>query len=181
MIETIQTLNYFLALAGIGGIFVTIVLLIDFKGKRIFNSFVLLYGLVGAFLVVIGSSFLTLIYSEYFGIVPCGLCWLERVALYPQVLLIATAIYSKDKTMPKYGIVLSGVGLVVSLYHHYIQMGGSQFIKCPVAGAGADCAKRFFFEFNFMTFPLMSAILFAFLIVLYFYMLKAQKVLWSTS
>lgn len=153
----------------------TIVLLIDFKGKRILNSFVSLYGLVGAFLVVIGSSFLTLIYSEYFGIIPCGLCWIERIALYPQVILLGTAYYYKDKLMPRYGIVLSGVGLVVSLYHHYIQMGGSQFIKCPVAGAGADCAKRFFFEFNFMTFPLMSAILFAFLIVLYLYMLKAQN------
>jgi len=173
MIETIQALNYFLALLGIGGIIVTFFLIADFNMKRVLAPFVSMYALVVAFFAVIGSSLLTLVYSEYFGIIPCGLCWLERIALYPQVLLIATAIYCKDKTMPKYGIVLSGVGLVVSLYHHYIQMGGNQFIKCPVAGA--DCAKRFFFEFNFMTFPLMSAILFAFLIALYLYMLKAQN------
>lgn len=176
MIETIQTLNYVLALFGIGGIIVTLVLAFDvFYGKRILSTFVRQWGLLFAFFITSGSSFLTLVYSEYFGIIPCGLCWMERIALYPQVLLLGTAYYFKDTVMPRYGIVLSGFGLVVSLYHHYIQMGGSQFIKCPIAGAGADCAKRFFFEFNFITFPLMSAILFAFLIILYLYMLKIKN------
>ena len=77
--------------------------------------------------------------------------------------------------MQRYGIVLSAVGLVISLYHHYIQMGGSEFVKCPAAGVGADCAKRFFFEFGFITFPFMSAILFAFLIALYMYILKVRS------
>lgn len=175
MIETIQTLNYLLALAGIGGIIVIIILLIDYLGKRILGPLIAVYGLTGAIFTVVGSSFMTLVYSEYFGIVPCGLCWLERTMLYPQVLLLGVALYYKDKIVARYGIALSSLGLVVSIYHHYIQMGGSQFIKCPVAGAGADCAKRFFFEFNFMTFPLLSAILFAFLIVLYCYLLKSQK------
>ncbi len=177
MIEAIQTLNYFLALAGIGGIIFTIFLFIDYLGKSVLRSLIAVYGLVGAFFAVVGSSFMTLVYSEYFGIVPCGLCWLERTMLYPQVVLRGVALYYKDKMVARYGIALSSLGLVVSLYHHYIQMGGSQFIKCPVAGAGADCAKRFFFEFNFMTFPLLSAILFAFLIVLYCYLFKAQKAL----
>jgi hypothetical protein len=94
--------------------------------------------------------------------------------LWPQVLIVLTAIYFKERFAPRHGIVLSFAGLIISLYHHYIQMGGSQFVACPAAGAGADCAKRFFFEFGFITFPFMAAVLFAFLIALYTYILKIR-------
>jgi hypothetical protein len=55
-------------------------------------------------------------------------------------------------------------------------MGGSEIVRCPVAGAGSDCAKQFMFEFGFMTFPMLSAITFLFLIVLYIYILKTRTV-----
>ncbi len=172
MIETIQKLNYILALGGIVGIFVTLALAYDLKTKRRLTVLVKCWAIVGAFFATLGSSIMTLVYSEYFGITPCGLCWSERIALYPQVLLLGMAYYYKDKLIARYGIGLSIFGLIVSLYHHYIQMGGSEFVKCPTSGG--DCAKRFMFEFEFMTFPLLAAILFAFLIVLYIYILKTR-------
>lgn len=173
MIETMQKLNYLLALGGVVGIFVTLFVAYDLKTKKRLKALVQTWALMGAFFVTLGSSIMTLIYSEYFGITPCGLCWLERIALYPQVLLLGMAYYYKDKLIARYGIGLSIVGLVVSLYHHYIQMGGSEFVKCPTSGG--DCAKRFLYEFDFMTFPLLAAILFAFLIVLYLYILKTRN------
>jgi disulfide bond formation protein DsbB len=172
MIEAMQNLNYLLALGGIGGILVILFLAYDLKTKQRLSSLVKCWGLIGAFFATLGSSVMTLVYSEYFGITPCGLCWLERIALYPQVLLLGVAYYYKDTLIARYGIGLSTVGLIVSLYHHYIQMGGSEFVKCPTSGG--DCAKRFMFEFDFITFPLLAAILFAFLIVLYLYILKIR-------
>ncbi len=173
-IETIESLNYLLAVGGLVTILATLILIFDFRTKRTLQIFVQTWGLLVAFIGVLGSTILSLIYSEVFGFIPCGLCWLERIALYPQVLLLGVGLYFKDKLMPRYGIALSVFGLIVSLYHHYIQMGGSQFIKCPATGAGADCAKRFFFEFDFMTFPLAVAIFFVFLIALYVYILKTR-------
>ena len=173
MIEQIQALNHILALGGIAGIIVVLIILADFLTKKKLSNVIRKWGMLFAFFTALGSSIMTLIYSEYFGIIPCGLCWIERIALYPQVILLGMAIYCKDSVMPRYGIGLSSIGLVVSLYHHYIQMGGSEFIKCPASGA-SDCAKRFFFEYDFMTFPLMSAILFGFLILLYLYLLKVR-------
>jgi hypothetical protein len=70
--------------------------------------------------------------------------------------------------------VLSLVGLVISLYHHYLQLGGSAFVKCPAAG-DVDCAKRFMYEFDFMTFPLLAAAGFALLSALYYYMLRVNR------
>lgn len=175
MIETIQQINYILATLGIIAIALTSLLLYDLRKKRILSPIIAVWGMTVACMSVLSSIMLTLVYSEFFGLIPCGLCWLERILLYPQLLLIGTAIVIKDNTMPIYGIVLSTLGFIISLYHHYVQMGGNQFIKCPAAGVGADCAKRFMFEYGFVTFPLLSGILFTFLIVLYFYILRSNK------
>jgi disulfide bond formation protein DsbB len=152
------------------------ILLFDLYSKnRTLEPLVIKYGLFFAFFLALISSIATLIYSEIFGFVPCGLCWLQRVFLYPQVLLLATALYLKDKGGVIYASVLCVPGFFVSLYQHYLQMGGSEFITCPTAGAGVNCADRILFEFGFMTFPLMSAALFVFLFALFIYIAKTSS------
>ena len=175
MLETIQQINFLLALGGVATTLVSLLILIDLAHDQKLKVYVAKYALMLALMATTGASAMTLIYSEVFGLIPCGLCWLERIFLYPQVILLLVALWYKDTLMSRYGIALSSIGFTISLYHHYIQMGGSQFIKCPAAGAGADCAKRFMFEFNFMTFPLLAAILFAFLIILYVYILRTRN------
>lgn len=173
MIDVLLQINHVLGILGILCLFVIGGIIIDFLMNRRLAKYIYQWGMWVALFATISSVILTLIYSEKFGITPCGLCWFERIALYPQVIILATAIYYKDTLVSRYGIILSSFGLVVSLYHHYIQMGGSELIKCPAASG--DCAKRFLFEFNFITFPLLSAILFVFLISLYIYMLKIRS------
>jgi len=172
MSESVQTLNYILALGGIVVLLAGSVLLVDVYTSRVFEKVVSGWGILLGFLFTLLSSGMTLVYSEVFGFVPCGLCWLQRVFLYPQVFILGMAVFYKEKIAARYGLVLSVPGLVVSLYQHYLQMGGNEFIACPTAGG--DCAKRIMFEFGFVTFPLLSAFLFLFLIILYFYILKTQ-------
>lgn len=173
MIETLQSTNFVLAIFGIATLVCTVAFAIDIKARRILAPFVRTWGLLLAFAGTLGATVLALVYSEYFGLVPCGFCWLERILLFPQVVLLGTALWYKDTLVARYGIVLSVIGFIISLYHHYIQMGGAEFITCPTSGG--SCTQRFFFEFNFITFPLMAAILFGFLIVLYAYMLRVQQ------
>ncbi|MCF7815984.1 MAG: disulfide bond formation protein B [Candidatus Pacebacteria bacterium] len=168
-------MNHILGIGGLLVIIFSLVLVVDISGIKKFEGLVSMWGMVLAYSSTLSATVLSLIYSEIFGFIPCGLCWIERILLYPQVILIGVAVFIKDISMPVYGIVLSSFGLIVSLYHHYLQMGGNEFIPCPASGAGSDCLKRFFFEFNFMTFPLLSTILFVFLIVLYTYILKTNK------
>jgi len=174
MIETIQTANYFIAIGGIIAMLATIVIVIDLKTTKSLTKIIESFGIPVAFIATLGATVMSLVYSEIFGLIPCGLCWLERMFLFPQVVLLAVSLYYKEKSATLYGIAFSCFGLCISLYHHYLQMGGSEFIKCPAAGVGADCTKRFFFEFGFITFPLMSAILFGFLIALYVYARKVS-------
>ncbi len=118
-----------------------------------------------------GSVALSLVYSEYFGFVPCSLCWLQRIALYPQALLSIMAFKGSDKVhFPLYGIALSAFGLVVAIYQYVYQMlppeASSSLMPC-LADGSADCAAKIINEFGFVTFPFLSAVTFAFLIILY--------------
>jgi len=129
-------------------------------------NFVRRVGLQVAGLVALLGSALTLLYSEVFGFLPCGLCWLQRVFLYPQVFLLAVAFFKKDTKVGDYITALSIPGFLIALYQHSIQMGGSSFLPCPATPGAVDCGKRLIFELGYITFPLMAATLFAFLITL---------------
>lgn len=174
MIENLLLLNHSLAIASLFGVAITVFLIYDLCTTRRLAGIIDVWGLAIAFAATTVTALMTLVYSEYFGIIPCGLCWLQRIAMYPQVLISGAAIFVQDKKyMPLYGIVLSACGFVIGLYQHYVQMGGSEFVECPTSGG--DCARRFFFEFNFMTLPLLAVILFTFLITLYIYLYIVQN------
>ncbi len=137
------------------------------------------HGLLLAFFVALGASAITLVYSEVFGFAPCGLCWLQRVFLYPQVVLLGIALWKKESRIADYSLGLSVLGGLVALYQHYLQMGGVSVLPCPSAGAGTDCAQRFVFEFGYITFPLMAATVFALIAVLM--LLVRNSTRWNTT
>jgi len=174
-IELIETTNYIVSVFALITLIATAFIVYDLYSKQLLKKLVSSYGLFVALVTTFVASAITLLYSEVYGVIPCGLCWLERIMLYPQVFMLATAIFFKDVYVARYGITLSALGLIISLYHHYIQMGGSQLVGCPAVGDGADCTKRFLFEFGFVTYPLLASILFAFLIVLYVYLLRVKS------
>ncbi|OGG79198.1 hypothetical protein A3A39_04955 [Candidatus Kaiserbacteria bacterium RIFCSPLOWO2_01_FULL_54_13] len=137
-------------------------------------SFLRKWGLWLGFIFSLGGVILSLYYDSL-GFPACALCWWQRAFLYPQAVLFALALWKKDAKVADYSIALSAFGAVVALYQHYLQMGGGPLIPCPATVTEAiDCSVRFFFEFGYITFPLMSATLFAFLIVLMLFV-KAER------
>lgn len=167
MLPIVEQLNFILALGTLTlqVAAALLLILILFKRDHPVVSFVGVYGVHIVFLITLSGVALTLLYSEVFGFLPCGLCWLQRVFLYPQAVIAGIALYKKDQRVADYLTGLSIFGLVVALYQHYLQIGGVELIDCPAVGAGGDCAKRILFEFGYITFPLMSATLFAAIIV----------------
>jgi len=103
-------------------------------------------------------------YSGVLGFEPCPLCWWQRIFLFPQVVLFALALWKRDRGIAYYSIVLSIIGGAIALYHHALQIFGEGTLPCPATGV--SCAQRIIFEFGYVTFPLMAASLFAFIIVL---------------
>lgn len=169
---TLEAINYWLALGTLLMQLVAAALLsLFFLRKKISDlegvaGFLEKWGLHGGFLLTVGGIVLTLFYSDVLGFAACGLCWLQRVFLYPQAILFGLALWKKDRGIADYSIALSLLGGAVALYQHYLQMGGTSVLPCPAVPGATDCAQRFLFEFGYITFPLMAFTLFAFLIVL---------------
>lgn len=133
----------------------------DFFVKKIAK-----YAFPFGFFAVLFSVITSLVYSDYLGVLPCGLCWFQRVFIYSQLFIIAHAWWKGDTKVWGYSAVLSVAGLIVALYHQYLQLGYSEFIPCPAIASTVDCAKPTFMEYGFVTFPLMSIVLFGFLLIL---------------
>lgn len=119
---------------------------------------------------------ISLFYSEVLGLVPCELCWYQRILLYPQAVLFAVAWWRRDRSVWAYSIWLSLLGACIAMYHHMLQMGFDIYKPCSSAPFAADCSKPEFIEFGFITFPFMSFVMFSFLILLYFTHKRSPKV-----
>lgn len=120
-----------------------------------------------AFLVSFGATLGSFFFSDYIGFAPCLLCWYQRIAIFPQVVLFAVALYKKDDRVIEYSLVLSIVGSLIAAYHYYGQMFNVNALPC--AAEAVSCAKREFIEFGYITIPIMSLTTLLTLIVLMVY------------
>lgn len=169
MSPTAQLVTHILAAGAVAGQLVVVVALLALCAPRsalgsgvlaLLQRFALSFGFLVALMGMVGSLY----YSEGLGFAPCELCWIQRIFLYPQVVLLGMALLRRDRRIAPYSLALSALGLVVAAYHHYLQLGGSPLVPCTASGA--SCTLRFVWEFGYITMPLMSATAFALLVVL---------------
>jgi disulfide bond formation protein DsbB len=106
---------------------------------------------VVALLATVGSLF----FSEVMGLPPCVLCWYQRVAMYPLVLIIATGIIARDRRVRAYALPLALAGLAVAVYHNLLYYGVIPETLTPCS-EGASCTERQIEWFGFVTIPLMG-------------------------
>lgn len=93
-----------------------------------------------AFAVALLATSGSLFFSEYSNFIPCHLCWLQRYAMYPLVILIPLAILSKKRWALIAILPVPIIGAGIAIYHRYIELfpeAGSQQCK-----AGGGCATN---------------------------------------
>ena len=118
--------------------------------------------LLFALVATLGS----LLYSDYFMLAPCKLCWYQRIFMYPIVVLAIVGLISKDKKAGLYSLWLSLLGSVISLYQIYLQFFAQGYDNCAVVGQNASCSKVWVKLFGFMTIPTMALICFVAIITI---------------
>lgn len=111
-------------------------------------------GIALAFIISLLSTCGSLFYSNVAGFEPCALCWLQRIFMYPLVIILAAALIKKSGQIIDYIIALPVIGLLIALYHNYIYYFAVS--GCQFAGKGVSCTQRYVFEFGYITIPLMS-------------------------
>ena len=107
------------------------------------------------FLVSVVATVGSLFFSEVMKLPPCVLCWYQRIAMYPLVLIFASALVFNTKDVFKYGLGLSLCGLVISIFHNLIYYG---FISESISPCvqGVSCTAVQLQWLGFITIPLLS-------------------------
>lgn len=127
----------------------------DFLGKH-----ALLLGFLASAGAIVGSLF----YSNVVGFEACVLCWWQRIFLYPLAPIFALALSRKDRGVFGYAAVLAGLAAVVAGYQAFANFTGKSLLSCTAA-EGA-CSKIFVLEFGYITIPVMSLTIAAYILLL---------------
>lgn len=129
------------------------------------------YGILAVSALGVAGS---LFFSEIMELPPCVLCWYQRIALYPIVLLAIVGIVRKDTKLATYVFPLSLVGLLISVYHNllYWKILPESVAPCTL---GISCTTKFFEWFGFVTIPFMALCAFIVITVLSFISLKKSN------
>jgi disulfide bond formation protein DsbB len=89
----------------------------------------------------------SLYFSEIKHMVPCSLCWYQRIALFPLVILLGIALYKNESHIvsyaypfPFFAIALSGYQVLIQEFAYFAPLHvcsqdavGSCFIKEPIS------------------------------------------------
>lgn len=117
-----------------------------------------LWAWIAALLATSGSLYL----SEVMHFAPCSLCWYQRIAMYPLVVLLGVGIVTGDHRVWHYVVPLASIGFAVAVYHVVIQWRPT--LDAGVCSLGVPCTARYVAVWGFVSIPTMAASAFAFIL-----------------
>ncbi|WP_394188752.1 disulfide oxidoreductase [Paenisporosarcina quisquiliarum] len=124
--------------------------------------------------VALSATMGSLYFSEIRGYEPCELCWIQRIFMYPLVLIIGIAYLQRNARIAMTTAVLAIIGGAISLYHYGIQKVDFLSDSAPACGR-VSCTGEYINLFGFMTIPFLALIAFALIAVSSLLVLKALK------
>jgi disulfide bond formation protein DsbB len=116
-----------------------------------------------AWLVAAAAMAGSLYLSEVRHFPPCVLCWYQRIAMYPLVLVLGIAVIRRDLAIRIYAIPLALVGMGISIYHYQLERFPDQeTIACSTS---VPCTTIWFEQLGYITIPMMALSAFALICV----------------
>ena len=106
-------------------------------------------------LIATGSALGSLFFSEVMGFLPCVLCWYQRIALFPLVLILPMGLLPFDAKVAKFALPLAVAGLLTAVYHNLLYVGVVPKSIQPCA-QGISCTEKYIEFFGFISIPLLS-------------------------
>jgi len=105
----------------------------------------------------------SLLLSEVAGYLPCTLCWYQRIAMYPLVVILGVAIARGDRQVWRTVLPLTAIGSVIAVWHILIENNPAWGGPCDDA---APCTIIWVEELGFLTLPTMALFSFVAITVL---------------
>lgn len=137
-------------------------------------------------IVAIAATLGSLYFSEIALWTPCKDCWIQRIFMYPQVILLGIALWKKDTKIAPYILALSVLGIIIAVDHYTEQVRANFFpvpneegvnmLLKPCDASGVSCAKtQIHFTFGYITIPLMACTAFVLNTIGSLLLLRSQK------
>ena len=144
------------------------------------TAFIAKHGLLLMFIVALTATAGSLFFSEIALWTPCKDCWLQRIFMYPQVILLGIALRKRDRGIALYILTLSIIGSLISIDHYIDQI---QAIINPIEhdplapcdATGISCSATEIYEYGYITIPLMALTAFVLNALAVVFMLRNSK------
>jgi disulfide bond formation protein DsbB len=138
---------------------------------KIQTSWILLFS---AWIVVTTATLGSLFFSEVMGVPVCVLCWYQRIAMYPLVLILAIGLFPYDPGVARYAGVLAGVGWLIALFHMLLVAGIIPENIQPCV-QGVPCSEAYISLLGFLNIPVLSLLTFSLTGMLLFFMHRMES------
>ena len=103
-----------------------------------------------------------MVLSSVYNLIPCELCWWQRVLMFPIPMLLGLALLRRDRLVYWYVLPLSVAGMVVAAYQSLLQWGivGETSLTCNGLVSCADAQVEYlgFLNIPFGAFLVFSGI-----------------------
>lgn len=126
---------------------------------------VLFLGWLVASVSTLGALFL----GEVMGYTPCVLCWYQRIAMFPLVLILAAGLFPFDPRVVRYALPLALTGWLLALYHWALASGLVPESAAPCR-RDVPCSVDQVVWLGFVTLPLLSVLAFSCILAALFYL-----------
>ncbi|MEQ1805884.1 MAG: disulfide bond formation protein B [Burkholderiaceae bacterium] len=77
--------------------------------------------------------------GEVMGMTPCVLCWYQRIAMFPLVVILGVGLLEPDRRSVRYALPLAWAGWSIAVYHCLLFWGLVSEALLP-CGKGSSCA-----------------------------------------
>lgn len=118
-----------------------------------------------AWLVAVTATASALFLGEVVGMVPCQLCWYQRIFMFPLAIVLGMACFNEDRCGAVYALPLALGGMLLAAYHTLLVAGliPKSWVPCS---AGVSCADQPLDILNGIQIPWLSLIAFVCITVL---------------
>jgi len=130
--------------------------------------------LFAVWMVVTISTMGSLFFSEVMDVPVCVLCWYQRIAMYPLVLIIAMGLFPYDPRVVRSAGALAGIGWLIALYQALLVAGIIPESAQPCV-QGIPCSETHIALFGFLSIPMLSLLNFSLVGILLFYTHKVES------
>jgi disulfide bond formation protein DsbB len=130
--------------------------------------------LFAAWILVAIATLGSLFFSEVMDIPVCELCWYQRIAMYPLVIILAIGLFPYDPGLVRYAAPLVGAGWLIALYQVLLVIGIIPESAQPCV-QGIPCSETHFLLLGFLNIPTFSFLTFTLIGVLLFFTHKMES------